>query len=405
MPHTPLGNRDLIRALNRSVVLNTIKSKGPIARSQVARRTGLSAATVTGITAELIADDLIFEKATGDSSGGRRPILLSLHPQGGFVVGLKLTENQIIGALCDLEANVVAKRVDSLTRRSPEQVVEALAAMVTELLSEGGIRRKQLLGVGLGLAGIVDAQRGVLRQSPYFGWRDMALRDMLQARVKVPISIDNDVNTLTLAERWFGSGQGVDNFLTVTIGRGVGLGIVVNGQFYRGAYGGAGEFGHTVLDPDGPVCDCGKRGCLETFLGDPGLLRMAAEAVARGEISGVVQTVEELVARAEAGERAAQAIFARAGDMLGQGIANLINVLDPNLIVISGEGVRAGEWLFDAMRASVARHVMPGLARDTEIRVDPWGDDAWARGAASLVLRELFESPMHRESALIGERG
>ncbi|MGH2521374.1 MAG: ROK family transcriptional regulator [Anaerolineales bacterium] len=399
----PLGNRDLIRALNRSAVLNTIKTDGPIARTEVARRTGLSAATVTGITAELIAAGLIFEKATGDSRGGRRPILLSLQPRGGFVVGLKLTETQVIGALMDLEATVLAKRTDPLLGRSPEQAVETLAASVSNLIRKSRIRKQQLLGVGVGLAGIVDAERGLLRQSPYFGWRDVPLRDMLQACVRVPAYIDNDVNTLTLAERWFGAGQGVDDFLTITVGRGVGLGIVANGQFYRGAHGGAGEFGHTVVDPDGPPCDCGKRGCLEAFVGDPGLLRMASEAVAQGDGGRPVETVSDLLAQAQAGNPAAQKVFARAGELLGRGIANLINVLDPQLIIISGEGVRAGDWLFNPMRESIARHVMPGLAHDTQMRIDPWGDDAWARGAGTLVLRELFESPMHRKPARIAE--
>lgn len=403
MPHHLLGNRDFSRALNRSAVLNMIKTHGPISRAEVARRTGLSAATVTGITAELIADGLVLEKAPGDSRGGRPPILLTLNPRGGYVVGLKLTESETIGALTDLEATVIAKRTADFTEHSPEKAVETMARVVTALATQGSVRKNQLLGVGVGLAGIVDGAYGVLRQSPYLGWRDVPLRDMLQARVRVPVYIDNDVNTLTLTEKWFGAGQGIDNFLTVTVGRGVGLGVVVNGQFYRGVRGGAGEFGHTVVEPDGPLCDCGKHGCLETFVGDPGLLRMAAEAAHRGEIPDPVDSVDVLLALAQAGNPAARAVFTRAGDVLGRGIANLINVFNPQRIIIGGEGVRAGDWLFGPMRASVARHVMPGLGDDTEIRIDPWGDDAWARGAASLVLRELFESPVHREPLKVEE--
>jgi N-acetylglucosamine repressor len=395
----PLGNRDFIRAINRSAVLNTIKTSGPASRTDVARLTGLSAATITGITADLIAEDLVFEKASGDSRGGRRPILLAVNPRGRFVIGLKLTETQVIGALTDLEATVIAKRADPMTSHSVEQALDALSACVLALLREGGLRKKQLLGVGLGLAGIVDAERGRLRLSPYFGWRDVPLRDWLQDRLRVPVTVDNDVNTLTLAEKWFGAGQGVDHFLTLTVGRGVGLGIVVNGQFYRGAQGGAGEFGHTVIDPAGPLCDCGKRGCLETYVGDPGLMRMANEAIARGELEGPVTDTGDLVARAAAGNQAARDVFALAGDVLGRGVANLINVLNPERIIIGGEGVRAGEWLFGPMRAAVERYVMAGLSADTEIRVEPWGDDAWARGAASLVLRGLFESPVHGATA------
>lgn len=400
MPHPPIGNRDLIRAINRSAVLNTVKTHGPISRTEIAKRTRLSPAAITGITAELIRDDLVYEKALGDSRGGRRPILLGLNRRGRYVVGLKLTETQAIGALTDLEATVVTDRTTPLHGRSPESVVASLAEAVAYLLQEGRVRKKRLLGVGIGLAGIVDAEQGILRQSPYFGWRDVPLPQMLQQRVGAPVYADNDVNTLTLAERWFGAGQGVDDFLTITIGRGVGLGIVANGQFYRGGRGGAGELGHTVVDPEGPPCDCGKRGCLEAFVGDPALLRMYAAAAGAAKPARLPRSPEELAALAQAGDPLAQSVYGRAGDILGRGVANLINLLDPQLILISGEGVRAGEWLFGPMRQSIDRNVMPGLAGDAEIRIHAWDDNAWARGAASLVLRELFESPVHRTEEL-----
>jgi N-acetylglucosamine repressor len=397
---TPIGNRTLIRALNRSTVLNAIKRFGPIDRAEVARRTGLSPATVTGITAELIEDNLIFEKAPGESRGGRRPILMAINPHGGYVVGVKLTEAQATGALTDLEANVIARQTRSWKGQAPQEAVEVIVELVHELIAGEGLHKKQLLGVGVGLAGIVDAERGLLRTTPYFDWYDLPLRDLLQKAIKVPVYVDNDVNTLTLAEKWFGAGQGVDDFLTVTIGRGVGLGIVVNGQFYRGVGGGAGEFGHTVVDPHGPACACGKRGCLETFVGDPGLVRMAREAFQDGLLPAPVSTVPELIALADAGQPAAQEILARAGKVLGRGIANLINLFNPQLIILGGEGTRAGDWLFEPMRREIAEHTLPRLAADVTLRIDPWGDDAWARGAASLVLRELFESPVHREETL-----
>lgn len=395
---TPLGNRDLIRALNRSNVLNTVKTYGPIGRADIARRTGLSPATITAITAELIAEHLVLEKSSGDSSGGRPPILLVLNPQGGYVVGIKLTEDHAISALTDLEANVIAKSTVELSGHDPERVVKDLVELVSGLIQMSAIHKKQLLGVGIGLAGIVDARRGILRQSPISGWKDVPLRDMLQRRLRVPVYIDNDVNTLTITEKWFGSGQGLDSFLTVTVGRGVGMGIVVNGQFYRGEGGGAGELGHTVVDPDGPACACGKRGCLETYAADPGLVRMANEAAGRGEFSHPIQDVHELLDLAQAGDPAAIAIFERAGEILGRAIANLINLFNPQKIIISGEGARAGSLLFDPMCVSARQNTMPGLVESTTIQIDPWGDDAWARGAAGLVLRELFESPVHRET-------
>ncbi len=394
----PTGNRELIRAINRSHVLNAIKAYGPIGRADIARRTGLSPATVTSLSAKLISQNLVFEKSAGDSSGGRPPILLVINPKGGYVVGIKLTETNAVCALTDLEATVIAKASMPLSGHNPIRVVEDLAHMVTTFIREQKISKKQLLGVGVGLAGIVDANEGILRQSPIYGWDNVPLRQMLQSKLNVPIYIENDVNTLTLTERWFGPGQGVDNFLTVTVGRGVGLGIVVNGQFYRGQNGGAGELGHTTIDPKGPLCACGKHGCLEAYVGDPGLIRTANEEYERGHLSVKVETIEELLQLAQSGDSSAIKIFKKAGSILGIAIANLINLFNPKKIIISGEGTREGDYLFISMKESIQQNTMPGLFDPKIVEIIPWGDDVWARGAAGLVLRELFESPIHKQT-------
>jgi glucokinase-like ROK family protein len=396
MSNYPLGNRELIRAINRSTVLNTIKISGSISRVEIARSTGLRAETVSGITAEFIESGLVFEKAEGDSRGGRRPILLAINPQGGYVVGVKLMEKYVVGAITDLEATIISKHSEAHNDYSPEAAIETLAGVVNKLADKIQISRHQLLGVGMGLAGIVNAREGILRYSPYFGWRDVPIVELLQSRLQIPVYIDNDVNTLTLNEQLFGSGQGIDNFLTVTVGRGIGLGIVVNGQLYRGGNGGGGEFGHTIVDPQGPICACGKRGCLETYTSDPALLQMADQATARGELPDDIETIDNLIACAESGNATAQKIFTQSGETLGRGIANLINIFNPQEVILSGEGIRMGKFLFDPMNASITQNVMPGLADDTAIRIDEWEDDAWARGAASLVLQELFKSPIQQ---------
>lgn len=397
MTNSLLGNRDLIRAINRSTILSTIKMHGAIPRAEIARLTGLSPATVTGITAELIQDNLIFEKESGDSSGGRRPIMLAINPRGGCVVGIKVMEDHALGALTDLESTLLEKQSYPLKETSPESISQALGELVSKLLEMSEKPAPNLMGVGVGLAGIVDSGPGLVRQSPFFGWNDVPLRELIQNHVHVPVYLDNDVNTLAFAEKWFGAGQGVDNFLVVTFGRGIGLGIVANGQFYHGTRGGAGEFGHTVIQLDGELCACGKRGCLEMYASEPAMLRQAAESFAKGELSHCPQTPEDLVALASADETAAQAIFERAGQLLGQSIANLVNIFNPQRILINGEGVRAGHWLFDPMCATIDKYALPSLRQDVSILIEPLGDDAWARGAASLVLHKLFESPIKRQ--------
>jgi glucokinase-like ROK family protein len=307
----------------------------------------------------------------------------------------------MITALTDLNAQVRRRLTAPLgSSHDPQTVIEALSQAVLRLMRESGVNRAKLRGVGVGLAGIIDAAGGVLRYSPIFDWRNVPIRRMLHKRLRVPIYIDNDVNTLTMTEKWFGAGRGVDDFLVVTVGRGIGMGIVVRGQFYRGSNGGGGEFGHVAIDPDGPVCDCGKHGCLEAFASDPAILREARAAIASGAITGLTKrtlTIERLIDAAQAGDDTARRIFAEAGRRLGMSIANLINVFNPRLILISGEGVRNGDWMFEPMRGAIRALAVPELLADAEVRIEPMGDDAWARGAASLVLHELFKPPVHAE--------
>ena len=254
----------------------------------------------------------------------------------------------------------------------------------------------------MGLAGVVDAENGISRQHPFFGWRDVPLGSLLQDQLKTLVHIDNDVKALTQAELLYGAGQGVSEFLTVTIGRGVGLGIVASGQLYRGSHGGGGEFGHIVVDPDGPTCSCGKLGCLETFVAEPSLLRAGQQAVERGELDPFT-TLDELIILAVAGQAAAVKIFTDAGLVLGREIANLINLFNPELVFVSGEGTRIGDLIFTPMNSAINEHAMSTLRNDTEVRVDPWGDDAWAVGAASLVLQDFFASPIDRRKFAVTE--
>jgi len=192
----------------------------------------------------------------------------------------------------------------------------------------------------------------------------------------------------------------VDHFVVATVGRGIGAGIVANGQFYRGALGGAGEFGHITLTTDGPPCGCGKRGCLETLASDPAVVRQARAAIALGERTALVGVeplaLEDIVAAAEAGDELARRLLADSGRWLGLGIATLVNILNPQLVIVGGEGVRAGEWRFRPMREAIRQHAFDGLADELEIIIEPSGDETWARGAACVVLGEMFKSPVHK---------
>ncbi len=400
------GNRELIRRMNRNLVLNIIKSRGPISRTDIARLSGLSLATVSGITAELIEKGLVHEMGAGQSTGGRRPVLLRLNHQAGFVVGLKLMEHVITSAVTDLDAQVLHHRMTPLppSGKAPLSFDELLPLMVEAIeatIAEAGVERERVFGVGVGIAGLVDGKTGICHYSPFFGWRDVQVAQPLAEQLGLPVYLENDVNTLTIAEQWFGYGHDVEHFVVVTVGRGIGAGVVVNGQFYRGYLGGAGEFGHITMLPNGPTCTCGKQGCLEALASDPAVVHQAEVAIAQGEHSILSDVdrlnLEAIIEAAEAGDSLARRLLADSGRWLGIGIATLVNILNPQMVIIGGEGVRAGKWRLDPMREAIRAHVFNGLADNLEVVIEPSGDETWARGAACVVLGELFRSPVYRD--------
>lgn len=382
------ANRRLMREINQMLVLGAIRDQGPISRTDIADVTHLSAATISGITGDLIEQRLVEEREAGISTGGRRPILLALNRQAGLVLGVKVTETTLVAALTDLGADIVSQAERSLDGvRRPEAVADQLVALVDGLRSCYPDRR--IFGVGLGIAGVVDRSAGICRYSPFLRWRDVPLRDLLEERLDLPVVIENDVNTLALAEQWFGAGAGVSDFLVVTLGRGVGLGMVLNGELYRGGLGGGGEFGHLTADPTGPRCECGKQGCLEALISTPALTQRLRAVL------GSNVTFAAGVERARTGDPRASSVFTDAGRLLGTALATLVNLFNPPLIIVGGEGAEVLDLLLEPMRETLRDGCFDNFFANLQLVVEPWGDDAWARGGASLMLEELFRPSLY----------
>lgn len=377
------GSKHLIREINQAIVLDAVRAGRSLSRTDIARQTGLGLPTVSGITAELIDAGLLVEGGTGKSAGGRRPVMLSLNASAGYVVGVKVTEVEVISVLTDLDANVVDRHVEVLRDQSVDDVVGAVARCVVRLTPSAGGR--PVHGVGVGLAGVIDRNRGIVRHATYSTWPTVDLGSVLEARLALPVVVDNDVNALVAAEQWFGVGRDVADFVAVSVGRGIGLGMVLDGRLYRGAHGGAGELGHTKVDPDGPTCPCGQRGCLEAVAGEPAIARRVSEA------SGRRLTITDVLELAARDDATAVGALRDAGHRLGVAIGNLVNILNPRLVVLAGEGTRASPFLLDSLQQALHDTTFDGLLDELELVVEPWDDEAWARGAASLVLGELFQ--------------
>jgi predicted NBD/HSP70 family sugar kinase len=261
-------------------------------------------------------------------------------------------------------------------------MVDAVASITEILLDQSPIPRDRLLGLGIGLSGHINGSTGILHDSPLLGWKDVALRDLVAERTGFPVVIENDVNTLAVAEQWFGPGSGYGSFAVVTVGAGVGCGLVLDGQLWQGISGAAGEFGHMVVDPDGPQCHCGKRGCLESVASDTAIAAAMSQAVGRR-----ISKVSQVVALAHAGDVEAQKVFTQAGVALGRALAALVNLLNPPLVILSGEGVTASDLFIDALRSEFERDAFSTTAQDCTLLVRPLPDETWARGAAATMLR------------------
>ncbi len=376
----------LTRDLNRAAIFRTIAIAGPIARARIAEQLGLSPATVTAVTRELLNQGLIRVAERVPAKIGRPSLLLELVGSAAGALGVKIAPDHLVGVRVNLEADAV-QRYEVPFDSAGSDAIATLTEILADWIAQGDAA-PPLLGIGLGVAGVFDSRSGTL-DSPLLGWRDVKLGQIVQERLGLPAFVDNDVNTLAVAERLYGRGHDVDNFITVTIGRGVGLGIVANGDIYRGFGGGAGEFGHTFAVENGDRCSCGKRGCLETVVADPGLISRARE---RGLLNDR-QGIDELRALAEGGDLQARQIYHAAGEQLGRAVADLVNVLGPELVLVSGEGTQAWPYLADAFTSSFAANVFPPLDQAL-IEIDPWVDAKWAIGAATLVLRATFAAPL-----------
>ena len=374
-----------------SAILGLLGTRGPTSRADVARALAISPATVTQLTKDLIARGLVVELNTAPSKGGRPGRLLGLVRSAGGVIGAKVTADHVAIVDVDLDGTVRATTSQPFDPDAPD-ALDALGHMLRSAIEA---HSGHLLGVGVGIPGSVDSQASGVVQAPTLGWNYAKVGAVLRNALGVPVLVENDVNALAVAERLYGAGREHGSYLVVTIGRGVGCGIVVDGAVYRGASGGAGEIGHVLVTPDGALCSCGLHGCLEAYVGQEALLRAAVE---RG-VLGSDGTATDLRQAADDGDARAQAIYREAGATLGGALAGVVHTVDPEVVVLLGEGIDAWRHWEPGFEPSFRGGLMPAR-RGIPFVVEPWDEDKWALGAAALVLATPFDS-----TGTAGEQG
>jgi predicted NBD/HSP70 family sugar kinase len=366
-----------------------VLTEGPLSRVELARRLGISSAAVTKAAKPFIENGYLHELASERTApGAGRPVSpLAITPDREFFAGVKVTADELIGVVCDLKSRIRSAARRALPDREPATVVATLAELVADLLGADPELRARTRRLGIAVSGDVDRASGVVRYSPLLGWQDVALANAAAAASGLDVVLENDVKALTVAEHWFGDGAGTEDFILVTVGAGIGCGIITGGRLLSGAYGVAGEIGHVCVDVAGPMCHCGARGCVEAVAATEAII-----AGARAATGGAELTLADAVALARSGDDGVRKVFAEAGTAIGLGIAAVVNLVGPQRIVVSGEGLDAYD-LFEAhIRDAFATHAFGAAARCT-VTIRPLPFEAWARGAAAVSIQQLITPP------------
>ncbi|MGY0057636.1 ROK family transcriptional regulator [Streptomyces sp. LZ34] len=382
------GSQSSLHRANLERVVRAVRMAGSLTQAEIARTTGLSAATVSNIVRELKDGGTV--EVTPTSAGGRRARSVSLSGDAGIVVGVDFGHTHLRVAIGNLAHQVLAEESEPLdVDASASQGLDRAEHLVSRLIAATGISQEKVVGVGLGVPAPIDVETGTLGSTAILpGWAGTNPRDDLAQRLGVPVHVDNDANLGALGELVWGAGRGVADLAYIKVADGVGAGLVISGQIYRGPGGTAGEIGHITLDESGPVCRCGNRGCLETFAAARYVLPLLYSS------HGADLTVERMVQLARDGDPGCRRVIADVGRHIGSGVANLCNLINPSRVVLGGHLAEAGELVLGPIRESVARYAIPSAARRLSVMPGALGGRAEVLGALALVLSEMGDSTL-----------
>ncbi|MDX3379848.1 ROK family protein [Streptomyces niveiscabiei] len=387
-----------IRTANRYEVLRQIIARSPTSRQELAAETGLSLATVATLVGELLDLRMITEVGFEDSAGGRPRGLVAVNAQGGALIGVDIAETYVHVELYDLGLNVLARATEQVRpgQSRPEEVVALIATATGSVVAQAGVDAARVLGVGVSMPGQVDRTTGVSEYAPNWDWHDVPLLDLLSDHIAYPLYLDNPLRACAVAELWFGAARGRGDAVVLILGTGVGAGLILGGAVHRGVSSSAGEWGHSTLVLDGRLCHCGNHGCVETYVGAPGIMQNIREFSPRSALlhpEDQSATLDALAAGLAEQDPVAVKVVRDLARYLGAAVADLVNVLNPEVVVLgSWVALRLGEPLVREVREAVARHALKRPMAATEIVLSPILTDSVCLGAATLALEDALRS-------------
>ncbi len=387
-----------LRRVNSAEILRKIYFDGPISRLEVSQQIGISPATVTNIVFDLLEKNLLVESGSKRSDGGRPSTLLTINPAYGHFIGCEVGESFINVELFDIRFTSCQKVSFSLNeeRVEPEQVVEKISQGIQEVLSAAGIKENKVIGMGVGFPGLVDPVRGISVFTPNWGWHDVSLLKAIKRKHPFPMFLENGAKAMAMGEALFGAGKGVNNLTVLLVGTGVGCGIISDRSLFRGSMNNAGEIGHTIMELDGPVCRCGGHGCTEVYLGAIGIIDRYRSLNADSDHPDrydQIAYIQYILQKSSEGQPAAIQVVNETLRYLGVTLANLVNLLNPQLLLLGGwSGLLFGSRYLDKIKEQTAYYALAQSLAHTSIRLCELADDSVSKGAASLVLEHFFES-------------
>jgi len=392
------GDLKLIQELNRSIILKTIRHYGPISRSEIAKRNKISPTTVTAAVRKLFQQGLVCEASIGESSGGRKPILIQFSPESRFIIGVAIANSSIKIAEMNLEAKSRKQKVFPIYNLTGELLIDYFLKSIGQFLEEYSDLTK-CIGISIVSPGIIDVGKGIIYENTKLKLKDIPLKEMVEKKFKLKTWLENDANAIALAEKQFGAYRKFKNLVYITIGDGVGAGIIVNGSIFRGGNGGTGEIGHTSIDRNGMYCDCGNRGCLENYVSWPAIYSKLSSLVAQGKHTMVLELAKGDIEQVtpsiflnalEKDDQLANEIMEEVAGYLATGIVNLINLLNPDIIILGGKVAYSNRFLLSRVKELVFEQAMAILTKQLKICLTSLGEDFRVIAAATIPLQEIF---------------
>lgn len=404
------GDQALIREINLSIILNALRDHPPLSRAALAVATGLNKTTVSSLVQQLIDAGFVTETGVGKNITGRPGILLQLNPLAGGIIGVEMGVDFISVVLTDFAARVIWRHQERTDRREEQAaILDRVLATIETAVGQAGMHSLPILGLAFGVPGLVDVESGTLLYAPNLHWENVPLREMLQARFTFPVFVENEASIAAFGETFFGVARGSRNVLYVSAGVGIGGGLVLDGRIYPGGAGFAGEVGHMTIEPNGLPCECGNRGCWETVASQSAVFRRVHEQIAAGTLSSLARfkngkrehlTLPIVIGAAEEGDVLARQTLYETGKYLGIGLANLVNALNPEMVVFGGILCLAKEFLLPVIQQTISERALRWSSRATQIVVAAYSSDACVMGAVAMVYDQMLRQPFQTKRML-----